>query len=207
MAARKKKAPGLLARLFGTRETVIHLRPMPKARAPKAPRPRTPPRPVGPATAKMRRKPIPSIATRRPGPMTPAEIVAELKRAGTAVKTVRRNPAARPRSELALAREQARQFQGGAGRGHVVQLDAAERRGGRSRYAVLIGTQTAVEYRPPLDSKRAGATWRHVAGDRGPGAAPSSARTLLVADPRTREVFTVAQRGRQRFDPKRGIVG
>ena len=206
---KRARNPGLLGRIFApftTKRTVmkIHLRTAKRA-APKTKRP------VGPATAKAKRtpkaRPIPRVYTAeyvrrvQAGEIKGPALIRFLTDHAPGAK--RRNPA----STLAKARAQSRQFHGGAGRGHVVELNAAERRGGRSRFAVLVGEQTAQEYRTPNDSRRGGSTWRHAAGDRGAGKPSSRNAPLLVADPKSGEVFTVRGKSPMRFLPRQGLVG
>ena len=172
-------------------------------KAPKAPRPGP-----GPATAKIkasrgRQRKIPAIYSDR----YLKEVLAgkhgaeALRKVLSGARTAKKNPA----HLRDLARKQSATFHG-SGFADVVELSPTEQRQhGMPRWVVPIGRQEAVEYVPPSGSARAGAIWRHKAGDRGRGKSEARGRALLVADPRNGRTAMIG--GPQKFDPRRGLVG
>lgn len=104
---------------------------------------------------------------------------------------------------LEAARELARRFHG-TDRRQVVELEERERNA--PRYAVVVGQVEAIEYRPLPPSGRAGAVYRHEAGDRGPLKERARGRMLLVADPETGRPYLAQHRSGMRLT-ERGLEG
>lgn len=100
-------------------------------------------------------------------------------------------------------REMSRRFHGRDDQ--IVRLGDDQRRS-PPKYAVLVGREEAIAYRPPRGSQRSGAVWEHSAGDRGGGNPRQSGRRLVVADDRGR-TYVVPGTSRMRWDPDRGLVG
>lgn len=71
---------------------------------------------------------------------------------------------------------------------------------------VLVGDIEEIVYRAPDGSRRAGAPWRHVAGDTG-GLGRNRGRARLLADPNSGALAIDTRGSGVRFDNRRGIVG
>lgn len=71
---------------------------------------------------------------------------------------------------------------------------------------VLVGDIEEIVYRAPDGSRRAGAPWRHVAGDTG-GVGRNRGRARLLADPNSGALAIDTRGSGVRFDNRRGIVG
>lgn len=71
---------------------------------------------------------------------------------------------------------------------------------------VVVGDIEEIVYRAPDGSKRAGAPWRHVAGDTG-GLGRNRGRARLLADPNSGALAIDTRGSGVRFDNRRGIVG
>jgi hypothetical protein len=71
---------------------------------------------------------------------------------------------------------------------------------------VLVGDIEEIVYRAPHGSRRAGAPWRHRAGDTG-GLVRNRGRAKLLADPNTGELSIASRGSGVKFDNRRGIVG
>jgi hypothetical protein len=183
----------------------------PAARKTAAPKPPKPPKPKpyrGAATEKSRRvkarqKKIPTLYSDK----YLKEVLAgkhgaeALRKVLSGARTARKNPAHLEE----IARRQSSTFHG-PGAGDVVELSAAERRRyGLPRWVVPLGRLNASEYVTHARSQRAGAIWRHAAGDRGRGKPRARSAPLVVADPRNGDVKTIG--GVQKFTPTHGIVG
>ncbi len=106
---------------------------------------------------------------------------------------------------LRQAKSLAKRFHGSAD-GHVVELDAKERRK-PGRYAVVVGDLEALVYDPRGKSKRGGVLWHHQSGDRGEGKPKSPNRPLLVVDPKTKQPMIVMDKSPMRWSSVKGLVG
>jgi len=115
----------------------------------------------------------------------------------------RSNPA--QAKALRSAKTLAKRFHGTAV-GHVVELDAKERRR-PGRYAVVVGELSSLVYDPRGRSKRGGSLWSHESGDRGAGKPKSPNRPLLVVDPKTKQPSIVLNKSTMRFSSRSGLIG
>ena len=120
----------------------------------------------------------------------------------------RRNPSDPTKAaggrDLAAARRLAKEFHGTT-RGQVVELSASERKP-LGRYAVVVGKLDEMVYEPEAGSKRASSRWRHESGDRGPFAARSKEKPLLVVSPGSRRPQIVMDKSPMRLT-KNGLEG
>lgn len=221
-----RRNPGLLGWLFGGRSsrrkksgrrTAAPKRAAAK-KAARVPSIRTGRGPAGAATRKAaamraQKKLSPRQLERQRAERRQAELLAKFERGTITGPELReflrdartaRNPAAV--SALRARAERASETFHGRGFRDVVQLTKAEQRKyGLPEWVTPIGRKNAIEYVPPAGSKRAGATWRHRAGDRGRGKPAARRVGLLVADPR--DGRTVEIGGSERFRPGHGLVG
>lgn len=86
---------------------------------------------------------------------------------------------------------------------YVRRLKARERR--LPETVVVIGDVPETWYNAPAGSQRAGEIWRHLSGDTG-ATVEVGPHPQLVADPRTRRVYTIPGESGMLFDEHRGLI-